>query len=418
MKYLFRELMAHPPPKDTPGVTAVANKKTLGTDTISRSHLRTPTPSIDQGVRREPTRITQSIRRSRAIDPRRFYLTLFSVFCIAFSAGALALLLANDGGQSNDTPARQISLTPHGSIRIQGNTSFNDTAMAEGWPGDGSASFPYIISGYEITPPPTEDGIRIELTDVHFIISDCYIHDGRTGILLSTVMNGVVTGNNCTNNSYDGIQLTGASDNIITSNNCTSNDLYGIRLYSYSNQNTISQNNCSDNYDGIYVYSSSVNEILDNNCSNNSNDGISLTGSHYNNMTGNLASNNTRYAVAVLSGTYNQIYSNRFLFNNGTAGSYNPAAGVQAYDDGLENAWNTSDRGNFWSDLTGPDANGDGIVDSQDYEIEGAAGAKDYFPLTSPSGPQIPEFGAAVIPAVGLLLVVIESARTRRRAGH
>ena len=393
----------------------MASKRTLGIDNVSRTHAKTSTYRMDPGIRGDSSKGRTSHRRSREVDPRNMYLALFFVFCFAFSAGALALLLANDDGQSNDPSARQVSLTPHGSIYIQGNMAFNSTAMTEGWPGDGSASAPYVISGYEITPAATEDGITIKLTDVYFIISGCYIHDGKNGILLSTVMNGVVTGNNCTNNSYDGIQLIGASDNIIISNNCTSNDLYGVRLYSSSNQNTVSQNNCSNNYDGIYVYSSSVNEIIDNNCSNNTHDGISLTGSHYNNMTGNLASNNTRYAVAVISGTYNQIYNNRFFFNNGTAGSYNPSAGVQARDDGSENVWNTSDKGNFWSDLTGPDGNGDGIVDSPDYEIEGTAGAKDYFPLASPSGPQIPEFGvAAMIPVVGLLLIVIESARARR----
>jgi len=397
----------------------MASKKILGIDNVSRTHAKTSTSRMSPGVRGESSIGTTSHRTNREVDPRNTYLALFFVFCFAFSVGALALLLVNDSEPANGTPARKTSLTPHGIINIATNGSFNATALAEHWPGEGTASAPYIISGYEITPDPTEDGIRISLTDCYFVISDCYVHGGKNGIMLTTVMNGVIMRNNCTDNSYDGMQLNGATDNIVLSNNCTSNELYGVRLSQYSNRNTVIQNNCSNNYDGIYIYSSSVNEILDNNCSNNSNDGISLTGSHYNNMTGNLASNNTRYAVAILSGTYNQIFNNRFLYNNGTNDAYDPATRVQARDDGFENAWNSTDHGNYWSDLTAPDDNHDGIVDYPDYEIEGIAGAKDYYPLANPSAPEIPEFGmTAVIPVFGLLLIVLESVRSRRRTGH
>ncbi|HUY00693.1 MAG TPA: hypothetical protein VMV49_14125, partial [Candidatus Deferrimicrobium sp.] len=36
----------------------------------------------------------------------------------------------------------------HTAIVIAGNDDFNDTAYSEGWPGNGTASSPYIISDY------------------------------------------------------------------------------------------------------------------------------------------------------------------------------------------------------------------------------------------------------------------------------
>jgi nitrous oxidase accessory protein NosD len=79
----------------------------------------------------------------------------------------------------------------------------------------------------------------------------------------------------------------------------------------------------------------------------------------------------------------NIISNNTFVGNNGAGSTYNQSH-IQAYDDGINNSWNSTDGyGNYWSDWTTPDANHDGIVD-QPYTISGSAGAKDYHPLTTP----------------------------------
>ncbi|MBN2228274.1 MAG: right-handed parallel beta-helix repeat-containing protein [Candidatus Thorarchaeota archaeon] len=63
------------------------------------------------------------------------------------------------------------SLTPHGAISINSNYNFNQTAINEGWDGNGSESDPFIIEGYLFT----NDGscISIHSTTVYFIIRDC-----------------------------------------------------------------------------------------------------------------------------------------------------------------------------------------------------------------------------------------------------
>lgn len=70
------------------------------------------------------------------------------------------------------------------------------------------------------------------------------------------------------------------------------------------------------------------------------------------------------------SGNYNFIYCNKFLYNQ-----------TQASDSGNNN-WYKGGIGNYWSDYTGSDANGDGIGDTH-YSIP--PNSIDYFPIMSHS---------------------------------
>ncbi len=84
---------------------------------------------------------------------------------------------------------------------------------------------------------------------------------------------------------------------------------------------------------------------------------------------------------------------------------------VQAYDNGTDNHWNsTSGVGNYWHDWANNndtnDQNGDGIVDWP-YPIAGSAGAKDYYPLKTPSGGTIPEFSTGLWIVIIVLIVLI-----------
>ena len=348
---------------------------------------------------------------------------------------------------ASTVPAR-VSYTSHATISINGNADFATQAAAESWPGDGSSSNPYIISGYDVDAS-SANGILIQNTNVHFIVSDCYIHDGsgHSGIFLANCNNGTLFNNDCSNN-FDGIYLDSSNNNTISSNNCSSNG-DGIYIES-SNNNTISSNNCSSNGDGIFLWSSNNNTISSNNCSSNSNEGIMLDSSSNITLIDNICSNNGYDGIMLGSssndtvsnnncswnngigmyigslsnstisnnncsnngydGIYlessnnniiiwnqlfnniqcgvnissscssNMIWNNTFIKNNGTDSTYD-SANVQAYDDGTNNWWNSSDYGNYWSDWTTPDLDANGIVDVP-YDILGGAGAKDYYPLT------------------------------------
>jgi hypothetical protein len=82
-------------------------------------------------------------------------------------------------------PPIQPQGTPHGAITIDGDANFSDTALIEGWPGDGSPENPYIIDGLDIDLG-NEDGhcIMINNTRVSFTISNCNL----TGAGLESVI--------------------------------------------------------------------------------------------------------------------------------------------------------------------------------------------------------------------------------------
>jgi len=116
-------------------------------------------------------------------------------------------------------------------------------------------------------------------------------------------------------------------------------------------------------------------------------------------------SDNSEYGVYVLTGAdRNTIWNNTFRSNNGAGIVYDPTH-IQANDTGTNNRWNTSGTphgyGNYWGDLTAPDANLDGIVDLS-YVLTGSAGAKDYYPLSSPPENIAPITTASSSGTVGL----------------
>jgi parallel beta-helix repeat protein len=152
-----------------------------------------------------------------------------------------------------------------------------------------------------------------------------------------------------------------------------------------------------NDYYGIYLYDSSGNTIVKNSISGNIGYGLHLTG-------------------YLLFSNSNRIWSNSFMYNNGAGDTFDPAH-VQAYDDGSDNWWNSTDGyGNWWSDWRAPDDNWDGIVDNP-YNISGSAGAKDYYPQTVPGTP-IPEFGMMPLIMMVFVMAIVLTIGARRRKEH
>ena len=144
--------------------------------------------------------------------------------------------------------------------------------------------------------------------------------------------------------------------------------------------------------------------VINNNLCDNDFHGVYLQSSKRCNITQNLISDNLRYAVVLdYQSNNNHVWNNTFDSNNGVGSTYD-AARTQAADSGSNNRWNTSglvyNYGNYWSDLTAPDSDLDGIVDWS-YNLSGNVGAKDYYPLTI--GPVIPE------PPIFILMILMSA---------
>jgi parallel beta-helix repeat protein len=224
-------------------------------------------------------------------------------------------------------------------------------------------------------------------------IEDQNLNDASVGIELAYCTEVKVCNNSCSSN-YQGIVLYVSDGNWLVGNNC-SNGWSGISLWGSSN--SLINNICSSNsWCGVYLgYNSNGNSLIGDDFSNNNNGLVFDYGCEGNAVQMNRIENSVEYAINFRGGAHNTIWNNTFVGNNGAGATYD-SSHVQAYDDGTNNWWNNTDGcGNYWGDWTTPDDNSDGIVDNP-YNIDGSAGARDYYPMTAT--PQvIPEFSSNIV---------------------
>ena len=138
-------------------------------------------------------------------------------------------------------------------------------------------------------------------------------------------------------------------------------DVISIDQYSYNV--TISGFTIGNGWGGIFINGSN-NTITDNIITLNGY-GIHVA-NQYNTITNNIISDN-KVGVNCTADKGNTFHHNRFICNE-----------HQAFDHGSSNTWNNTAQGNYWSDYTGKDEDGDGIGDTP-YDI--IEKSKDYHPL-------------------------------------
>jgi parallel beta-helix repeat protein len=285
----------------------------------------------------------------------------------------------------------------------------------------------------------TLDGMYLNRSGGNTVSNNTCLNN-ENGIRLNYTDGNSLIGNSCSSNNWSGIYLISSSSNNLTSNNCSSNGWCGIYFTSLKfpppdvlTHNRLTNNTCiANNVNGIYLTFSDSNELVNNTCSFNAEGGISLAYSSSNNLTGNTCSNNGK-GLSIGSGFYNMVQMNRVenntgwgiwtcggngkfwnntLINNNGAGSVYDSSHVQASDRGLGgNSWSVDVYGNYWSDWTAPDLDGDGIVD---WPYVGDGNAYDDYPRTDVQT-TIPEFGMMPFVVMALLAAIVLTIGARRR---
>ena len=133
----------------------------------------------------------------------------------------------------------------HAPIVINGNEDFNDTAYSEGWPGNGTAGNPYIISDYVIRSPD-DPAVYIIDTNVHFIVENVTVRDGKgEGFKILNVTNGEFRNNVAINCSTGFSFLSSSSNNILSGNTALNGTTTGFSFY--NSPNNILINNTAKN---------------------------------------------------------------------------------------------------------------------------------------------------------------------------
>ena len=180
--------------------------------------------------------------------------------------------------------------------------------------------------------------------------------DNYSGISLHDNCNNNILTDNTANDNSHGIYLYNSRENELADNTTNSNNYYGIYLHYNCNSNTLINNTASWNHShGIYLNNSSSNALIYNTASYNYPGIYFYDNSNNNVLTDNTISNNYYGIYLNYNCNSNEVYHNNFINNQTQVYIYSCSGNIFSVSIPV--------GGNYWSNWTSPNIDGDVFVD-------------------------------------------------------